>query len=183
VSLLKYDRSIEDLQRSVSKEEEMKRTLVAVLMLVVAVLGGGCITMTQGIPGSMPIPASTWMQTSDMWAVIDAHVANPNAFINLERSDGYSSVSVERIQNTANQLIMGSQWDSHTACEAFIVQMKRGDPNAAVGLILLGSEKTAWYRVITLDIRQGVMILRLVDPVAENISDWNDVRLAAFVCM
>ena len=168
----------------------MKRLgLVVAVVAAVLVMGlvGGCTPGVTGVvvnpnPGPGPVPPSEWISASAIWQEVNALITNKGIVIALEKS-GYNSVSVERIQNAANELVLDPHWQGLTACEAFIVQLRRADPDAAVGLALLGPPDNAKYWVITADVMQGVVILRLVDPLGQQIVDWTQPQYAGFVTM
>lgn len=160
--------------------------LVAVLVMVlIGTSLGGCSLVGQTVgTGINPVPVlpSTTISESDAWRSINFLISNAGAMIGVERAC-YNSVPLARIQNTADQLVLDPRWDQHTACEAFIVQMKRGDPDAAVGLALLGPPNDARYWVIALDALNGGILIRQIDPVGQRIFDWNQCQPAGFICM
>ena len=166
----------------------MKRKRVVVAVAVVAIVAilalvGGCTPGTNGVvPGPSPVPPSEWISASSIWQAINSRITNAGIVIALERN-GYNSVPLERIQNTANELSLDSRWQGLTACEAFIVELRRADPQAAVGLALLGPPDNAKYWVLTADIDHGVVVLRLVDPLGRQIVDWTQCQYAGFVTM
>jgi len=164
----------------------MKRLLgkrFAVLLVLAFVGLTGCAQ--QGIvpgPGPGPVPPTEWISGSTLWEEINGRITNQYAIIALEKT-GYNTVSVERINNAAAELVLDPNWGPLTAAEAFIVTLRRADPQAAVGLILIGPLDCAHYRVITADLVNQQIVIRLVDPIGRNIEDWNFCTQAGFVAM
>ena len=163
----------------------MKRITVLAVLLIVSFGLVGCGDATLGIlpgPNPGPVPPVKWISTAVLWAEINARITNPYAIIGLERN-GYNSVPVERINNAGAELVLDPDWGPLTAAEAFIVTLRRADPRAAVGLALLGPPDDAQYWVITADLINGQIILRLVDPLGQHIEDWVGCVSAGFVAI
>ena len=163
----------------------MKRLGKRFVLLLVLVLVGLVGCAQQGVvpgPSPGPVPPVEWISSSVLWAEINARITNQYAIIALEKT-GYNTVSVKRINNAAAELVLDSHWGPLTACEAFIVALRRADPRAAVGLALVGPPEAAYYRVITADLVNGQIILRLVDPLGQHIEDWAGCMSAGFVAM
>ena len=159
--------------------------VVAVVAIAVLGLAGGCTPGTNGVvpgPGPGPVPPSEWISASSIWQAVNSRITNAGIVIALEKL-GYNSVPLERIQNAAAQLVLDPHWGPLTAVEAFIVQLRRADPDAAVGLALLGPPNNAKYWVLTADVDNGVVILRLVDPLGRQIVDWTQTQYAGFITM
>lgn len=159
----------------------MKRITVLAVLLVLSFGLVGCGDATLGIlPG--PVPPTEWISAAVLWAEIDARITNPHAILALERN-GYNTVPLERINNAAAELVLDPHWGPLTACEAFIVMLRRADPAAACGLTLVGPPENARYWVITADLVNGWIIIRLVDPLEQHIEDWVGCMPAGFVAM
>ncbi len=163
----------------------MKRITVLAVLLVLSLGLVGCGDATLGIlpgPGPGPVPPTGWISSSTLWAEVNARITNQYAIIALEKP-GYNTVPLERINNAAAELVLDPDWGPLTACEAFIVTLRRADPRAAVGLALVGPPEAAYYRVITADLVNGQMVIRLVDPLGQRIEDWAGCMSAGFVAI
>jgi len=96
----------------------------------------------------------------------------------------YNGVPIARVQNALATVSMDPNWGPLTRAEALVVEIRRGDPGAAVGLALVGPPERACYRVIVADrAADGTVMLGLVDPLSGEIGDWASCSSAGFVAM
>ena len=161
------------------------RRIVLAVVAVVAVLSliGGCTPGVTGIvPNPMPVSPSTWIPAYQVRQAITQRIPiGKVANINLE-GQGFNSVSQARIQNALSQLVLDPKWNSLTAVEAFIVEVKRGDPHAAVGLGLF--EPGPYYWAVAVDCDEyGVIVIRLIYPVTPEIQRWDTCLDTLFIAM
>lgn len=149
---------------------------VVAMMIAVPILGGCTPGVTGVIINPSPVPPSTWISAADAWSTLDGLITDTKtqkAVIALEQS-GYNSVPREEIQNALAQLSLDHRWGELTAVEAFIVQVRRADPQAAVGLGLLGPPEKSIYWAVTLDVDQyGIISVWLISPLSGEIIPWD----------
>jgi hypothetical protein len=154
------------------------KIVLAVLMASSLLISAGC---AQSILGVQPIPPSGKIERQELVAIFSSLISS-NIPLGLER-ESYNGVKIERMRNAFSQTVIDPNWGPLTRAEAIVVEMRRGDPAAAVGLALVGPLDNAHYYVVVADRATNGVVVGLVDTYSGKIFDWNTCQPAGLLAM
>jgi len=148
------------------------KIVLAVLMASSLLISAGC---------AQPIPPSGKIERQELVAIFSSLISS-NIPLGLER-ESYNGVKIERMRNAFSQTVIDPNWGPLTRAEAIVVEMRRGDPAAAVGLALVGPLDNAHYYVVVADRATNGVVVGLVDTYSGKIFDWNTCQPAGLLAM